>query len=149
MKPPLPIRRSLAGPALLAFATALGVAPGCAANPTEIKTARPGQAFTLRVGESASVQGASLVIQFLEVAGDSRCPKGAQCVWEGDATVRISVRRGTGPAEKQDLHTSSREPAAQAGAVHLVRLMRLEPQPVIDRAIQQAEYEATLEIDPA
>lgn len=88
-----------------------------------------------------------MVIKFLEVAGDSRCPKGEQCVWEGDAIVRISLRRGPEPPEKQDLHTSSREPDAQAGGGYATRLVRLDPQPVTGRPIPQADYLATLQVD--
>jgi len=135
-------------PALVAFVITFAAAPGCAASPSDIKAARPGERFTLRVGESASVQGASMVVRFLEVAGDSRCPKGEQCVWEGDATVRISVRRGPGPAELQDLHTSSRGPDGQVGGRYVVRLVRLDPRPVTGRAITQADYEVTLQVDP-
>ena len=89
-----------------------------------------------------------MVIKFVEVTGDSRCPKGEQCVWEGDATVRISVSRGAGPAETQDLHTSSREPGEQAGGGYRIRLMGLDPQPVTGRSTPQADYEATLQVDP-
>ncbi len=89
-----------------------------------------------------------MVIKFLEVMGDSRCPKGEQCVWEGDATVRISISRGTGPSETQDLHTSSRTTGEQAGGGHGIRLVGLDPQPVTGRSIAQADYEATLQVDP-
>jgi hypothetical protein len=148
MRPSLAFRTAPVLPALLSFVTIFAASPGCAANPSDIKTARPGERFTLRVGESASVQGASMVIKFLEVMGDSRCPKGEQCVWEGDATVRISVSHGAGPSQTQDLHTSSREPGPQAGGAYVIRLVGLDPQPVTGRAIVQADYEATLQVDP-
>ncbi len=49
--------------------------------------------------ESASIKGEELQIKFLDVTEDSRCPKGAICIWEGrvscvvEATYRESLYR--------------------------------------------------------
>jgi hypothetical protein len=132
--------------ALLTFATTLLPALGCAANPSEAQAANRPDRFTLRVGESASIEGASLEVGFLEVASDSRCPKGERCVREGDATVRIWVQRGAGAKEKRDLHTSGKAPDSADDSGYEVRLLRLAPEPVSGRTIEQRDYVATLQV---
>jgi hypothetical protein len=50
-----------------------------------------GQEFSLRVGESMSIKGEKLQIRFLKVTEDSRCPKGAVCVWEGRVSCLVEI----------------------------------------------------------
>ena len=50
-----------------------------------------GEEFTLPVGQSVTVSGENLVIKFEEVTADSRCPKGAHCIWAGEAKADIKV----------------------------------------------------------
>ena len=56
------------------------------------KTAARGESFVLGVDQSASIDGGALVVGFIRVTSDSRCPRGDQCLSEGDATVRIWVQ---------------------------------------------------------
>lgn len=107
-----------------------------------------GKPFSLRPGESARVDGGALRIGFVGVVADSRCPKGAQCVWAGDATVQIWVQQGAGPRESHALHTATG--AAQVARVpgHELRLLRLDPYPVSGRPIAAQEPQATLLLGP-
>lgn len=57
-----------------------------------------GQPFTLTPGKSVTIDGVK--ITFAAVGQDSRCPPDVQCIWEGDAEVRLRV--GT---EEVTLHT--------------------------------------------
>jgi len=47
--------------------------------------------FTLAVGQSVVVAGENLSIEFVEVVSDSRCPKGATCIWAGEASCLIEL----------------------------------------------------------
>jgi len=47
--------------------------------------------FTLLVGESVSVGGEDLVVKFVEVVAGSRCPRGATCIWAGEASCLIEL----------------------------------------------------------
>ena len=131
---------------LLTGAVSLLPAFGCAASPSETKTAASGESFTLRVGESATIEGAALQVGFLEVAGDSRCPKGERCVWEGDAIVRVWLQSEAGARQTRELHTASREQDSAGGSAYDVRLLRLDPQPVAGKPIEQRDYVATLQV---
>ena len=64
-----------------------------------------GEAFTLKPGQSASVQDGALRVRFESVINDSRCPRGVTCIWEGDAVVAVSTHRGNA-ANRHELHTS-------------------------------------------
>lgn len=63
---------------------------GCAGEPGEIK-ARLGEEFSLSIGQSASITGEDLIIEFEEVVEDSRCPKNVTCVWAGRVSCIIEI----------------------------------------------------------
>ena len=44
-------------------------------------------------GQKAVINSSGLEITFNRVLEDSRCPKGVECVWEGNGRVEISVNR--------------------------------------------------------
>ena len=117
------------------------------ATPAPPLRAGPGQPFSLRVGESARTDDGALVIGFEGVTADSRCPKGEQCVWAGDATVRVWLQYPGGPRLTRELHTASNAPHAENAPSHGLRLVRLDPVPITGRAIAQGDYVATLARD--
>jgi hypothetical protein len=100
------------------------------------------EAFDLRTGEAATVAGA-VTLKFEGVADDSRCPVGVTCVWEGDAVVRLAASQ-TGPSEALELHTHASHPRERNYARFRVQLLRLSPQPVGDRRVEQRDYVANL-----
>lgn len=110
---------------------------------------RVGQPFTLQPGGSARFTMPPLTVGMDAVTSDSRCPKGEQCVWAGDATVRVWWQRAGGSREFGTLHTT---PGA-GGAVRIdeleLRLLDLAPVPISGKAIDPASYRATLELAPA
>lgn len=107
----------------------------------------PGQAFSLRVGESVRTDDGALMIGFVGVPTDSRCPKGEQCVWAGDATVQVWVQQAGGPRLMGDLHTASNALKPEKGPVLGLRLIRLDPHPIAGKVIAQGDYVATLSLD--
>ena len=50
-----------------------------------------GEEFSLSIGQKAIIKGEKLELTFVRVTEDSRCPKGATCVWEGRATSVVSI----------------------------------------------------------
>jgi len=85
-------------------------------------------AHVLAVGDSLALSDA-LTMTFEAVVEDSRCPTGTNCIWEGDAVVRVRLdERGTAPATYV-LHTSDRyQQAFEHGNVR-VRLLEVAPHP--------------------
>ena len=50
-----------------------------------------GEEFSLGIGETASIKGEQLRIQFLEISEDSRCPRNVTRIWEGRAIAVVTV----------------------------------------------------------
>jgi len=59
---------------------------------TETIEASLGQEFTLPAGQTAVISGESLSFKFVEVTGDSRCAKGVECVWAGEAKCLMLIK---------------------------------------------------------
>lgn len=129
----------------LACVAILAPVVGSVAGPSEPKNAVFGESFSLGVGESARIEAGALQIGFEDVPADSRCPKGEQCIREGDATVRVWLQKASETKETHELHTSPKEQGALSYLSHQVRLLRLDPYPVTGRTIARGDYLATFE----
>jgi hypothetical protein len=138
--------RAFVSPVLAALVVALACAGADARGSAEERRAALGESFPLRVGESAFIEAEALRIGFGSVPADSRCPKGETCIWEGDATVRIWVERGSGEKGMLDLHTSARGGRAAGWEDWSIRLLSLDPYPISGRTIRTEDYVATLEV---
>lgn len=105
-----------------------------------------GQSFSLRAGAHAVSADGQLHIGFEGVTADSRCPKGAQCVWAGEATAGFSVRLGPAAPRFIELNTTAgpRQSARVLG--HELRLLRLDPYPIAGKVFAPETYSATLTI---
>ena len=62
-----------------------------------------GQAFSMRVGETAAIQSPSAVnvVRFSGVLDDNRCPENVQCMDAGFATIVLSVQSALAVNEVQ------------------------------------------------
>ena len=113
-------------------------------GPTGTTSARLGEPFDLRPGEVAFVSS-GLRVEFLGVVSDSRCPTGVQCIWEGDATVRLTVL--SNGRRTLELHTSARFDQEAAFDGYLIALEGVDPQPSAGVPIPPADYVARLRVD--
>ncbi len=53
----------------------------------------PIQDISLSGGESAFIDSEDLQLVFDSVAEDSRCPKGAQCIWSGRVVIVLNIKK--------------------------------------------------------
>jgi hypothetical protein len=121
---------------------------GCVANaesPTEVLLERD---FQLQVGQSAYVAEAKLIVGFQAVSSDSRCARGENCVWEGDAIVRVWLQKTGGAKDELELHTSSRGQNVAVYKGFSVRLVAVHPAPVSGVEIIAANYVTTFQVTP-
>jgi len=132
--------------AALVFVAAMVPADGSLAASSQPHKAALGERFTLRVGESAQIDAEALQIGFEDVPADSRCPRGEQCIREGDAAVRVWLQKAPGPRETLELRTAPKEQSAMRYLSYDVRLVRLDPYPTSGRTIARGDYVATLEL---
>lgn len=107
----------------------------------------PGQAFRLHIGESARVEGTSLIVTFRDVLEDYRCPVDAVCITAGNGAVALEVRAGAG-GERLVLNTTEDPRESPVGA-YVLRLRNLLPDPLAGRPIPREAYEAVLEVIPS
>jgi hypothetical protein len=47
--------------------------------------------FSLATGQTAALKEEQLVVRFDEIQEDSRCPRGATCIWQGRVTAVLNV----------------------------------------------------------
>ncbi len=123
----------------------LGIVLGCTSTtePEFAATPELGQPFELRVGEQASVADAGLLVYFVEVSEDSRCPSNALilCVWEGNGAVVVEATPVDGVARMDTLHTTLDPKTIDVGTF-VLELEQLDPYPEDVTPIPVAEYVA-------
>jgi hypothetical protein len=98
-----------------------------------------GEPFELRPGEKAAVAGGDVVLTFLSVPEDSRCPKGEQCITAGNARVTLEAVPREGEATRFDLNTARGSTEMNVSGF-LVSILGLDPYPVSGRPISSQEY---------
>jgi hypothetical protein len=130
---------------LVGFAQAvIFAACASAGSPAAPSSVKLNQSFTLKVGTSASVDGEGIQLGFESVVSDSRCPKGAQCIVAGDATIRVWLARGSQPRETQELKTNPPDRAQTIIGQYRLTLNSLTPEPTVAGTPRSSDYVATL-----
>src|SRR5690242_2857181 len=62
--------------------------------------------ISVQIHQERSVPNAGFKIKFVEMVEDSRCPEGTNCIWAGNAKVKIEVR-GKGSARSFELNSTT------------------------------------------
>ena len=123
---------------LLAFAVACGDSD--VTGPS--RRVALGQSFELRVGETATIGEELLVVGFAGVTGDSRCPIDVACVWAGEATLRLTLRRLPHPESVIEVKAPGAPEASDDG--YAIEVRTLLPEPRASVPIEADAYVATL-----
>ncbi len=110
---------------------------------SSLPAARLGREFKLRARQQVTLKGETLRIRFAEVTEDSRCPTDVQCVWAGNAAVRLEVSRGGRRSRSLTLNTSGNSPTVKYGNYE-IKLVELKPHPKSTRKVAQPDYVVTL-----
>ena len=105
---------------------ACGLLAGCttvpAANQPSASTIADGSDVQLGIGETARLADGSR-LSYLRLVNDSRCPPGVQCVWAGDAEIRLRWQPEDGSGSELSLHTSplrgQGQTEATVGGLHI------------------------------
>lgn len=102
---------------------------------------------SLHPGQSIRLPQIGLTATFDSVTADSRCPLGAECVWQGDGATRLSVRRDPGDAVTCTLHTTLDPKLVDVDGIS-VQLVDLLPYPRASVPLSSGAYTAVLQIGP-
>lgn len=106
------------------------------------KRVQLGREFTLKVGEQVVIKEAGLKISLAEVAEDSRCPKGVDCIWAGNGRVVVHVSKNGKKAASLELNTGV-EPKQHRFLNYDIKLVSLNPYPQKDVKLNRSDYAAT------
>jgi hypothetical protein len=101
--------------------------------------------FELQVKQSAPVAGERLTVNFESVLEDSRCPTGADCIWSGNARIRLKLSQPGEAAVTIELNTHL-EPRNATALKYEVRLVTLKPYPKLNEPIPPRAYKAVLKV---
>jgi len=108
----------------------------CVAQPPARPPVEMGEEFTLALGESVGIDETGVIVEFLKVIEDSRCPMNARCIWEGNARIALKATAFTAGRAKNvfdvaespvELNTSSRFSTREKITDFSLELRRLEP----------------------
>jgi len=119
------------------------IATACAPE-VGAKTVGLGEAFSLAIGQSASIDGEDLAIKFIDVVADSRCPSDVVCIWQGEVACLVEVTySGTGQQMVLTYPGLTQEPSqAQFGSYQFT--LSVEPYPEAGKQIKKSEYRLNL-----
>lgn len=103
------------------------------------------EAKPVKVGLNKEIQvaGSKLRVRFVEIVEDSRCPADVQCIWAGNAKVRLRVNTGRG-TEMVTLETMNSPLIVING--YSFKLTELTPVPRSNVRIDQSKYIATIDV---
>ena len=104
---------------------------------------RLGQEFELKINQEAAIEGEGLAVVFESVLEDSRCPEGVDCIWSGNAKIRIRSSKQKHAPAPIELNTNV-GPKSSSYLDYEVKLVALKPRPKADKPVQSNEYKATL-----
>jgi hypothetical protein len=130
---------------------------GCAGAPaTPVDAIKPGEEFTLTLRGDVRLADTPYVIIFEKVLEDSRCARGATCVWEGNARVQLILREYSGVDRRTlevldlniELDTHPRQTRQRRFDDYVIELRELEPYPALGTQTESSSaYRATLFVD--
>ena len=100
--------------------------------------------FSLKVNQTASAP-ANISIKFLNVTGDSRCPSGVTCIWQGDVTTAVNVMTSNQNLGNFNLINGlgDKNATVQIASGYFLQLVKVEPYPSNGAHIPFSNYTAT------
>ena len=130
----------------LLFALLLALSIGCTSVGEKAKTPFS-QEFSLRIGQSEQIGDAELEIKFEKVTEDSRCPKGATCIWAGQVSCEVLIKD-----KKYSSYLTLTEPGLTNFPNQTIyksyRLVyHVQPYPELSKKISAEEYRLVLIIE--
>ena len=88
-----------------------------------------------------------LSLKFSNVTEDSRCPEGAQCIWEGRITIVLEVIENGEKTGELSLSNNPRDEMQVQGInEYTITLIDVKPYPKIDNPFNKTDYVATINV---
>lgn len=106
-------------------------------------SAKDAERVSVKINEVATAKG-GIRIRFVEMVEDSRCPTDTNCVWAGNAKIRVKVTRN-GRSKVLELNSNIR-PRSVVFAGYSFDLTGLTPEPRSNIRINRNGFVATIEV---
>lgn len=103
------------------------------------------QQIKVRVGNQTKASRSKLIVKFVSLIEDSRCAEGTNCVWAGNARIKVSIKKGSDPAETFEMNTNVGTDGVTYGQ-YAIYLTNLTPVPRANIRINRNAYTATFTI---
>ena len=106
-------------------------------------SAKQPERVSVKINEAATAKG-GIKIKFVELIDDSRCPTDTNCVWAGNAKIKVRVTKN---GRSKDLELNSNLAPRDVGcAGYNFNLVGLTPEPRSNIRTNRNGYVATIEI---
>lgn len=99
----------------------------------------------LKVGKQKTVTPDKIKIQFVSLVEDSRCPTDAQCVWAGNAKIKVKISNRR-DSQIVEMNTTTGGPLGASFDGYAINLTSLTPKPKSNIRISKNGYTATFEV---
>lgn len=105
----------------------------------------PPDIVKVKVGKSVKNKKSKVTVKLLEVIEDSRCPEGVNCIWAGNAKVRLELSglRGTKVIEAN----TNMGPQGDRYEAYSITLRSLTPHPKNGVTTDKSSYIAEVKIE--
>ena len=110
----------------------------------QITEAQSRQQQKVQINKQKKFSRSSLTIKFVSLIEDSRCPEGTNCVWAGNAKIKIEVIKGRAK-ETFEINTNLGPKGATYDG-YSIELISLTPVPKENIRINRNGYVATFTV---
>ena len=97
-------------------------------------------------GQSTMIIGENLAIKFVEVISDGRCPKGAICIWPGEAYCLTEITTHSESIYRQGINTTRPFRPSKTSFANYKITFDLQPYPEFGKAVDKKGYHLHLVI---
>lgn len=104
------------------------------------------QEFSLTLGQSIMIAGENLAIKFIEIISDGRCPKGAICIWPGEANCLTEITTRPESIYLKVLTQPGPSKTSKTSFANYEITFDLQPYPELGKAIDKKDYHLRLVI---
>ena len=111
---------------------------------TSFAAAQTPENVTVKAGTQRSAKRSKLKIKFVSVVDDSRCPEGANCVWAGNAQIKVLI--GNGKTSKEFEMNTTLGPKGDSFDGWAIYLEELTPYPKAGASASPTAYQAKFKI---
>lgn len=102
---------------------------------------RKGDTLRVQINHEKRAPRSKLTVRFVELIEDSRCPTDTNCVWAGNAKIKVRVKKN-GRSHELTLDTNGPSQTVRAEG-YAIKLVALTPEPRSNIRIDRNGYVAT------